>query len=406
VSASGDVLALAQDVGAALALEQHVPVSVDGVAVGLTLRPRDGEALAHTLRALGGRGLAVVPIGGGSELALGNLPHRVDALLSTDRLCEIDVCEPAEGVCHAGAGTRLGALRARVADAGWELPLDAPDAASLGGALASAAVGPRTLGFGAPRDVVLGLEVVLGSGERTRCGGRVVKNVTGYDLPRLYTGSLGALGVIEAAWLRLRPKPERTRVLALPARPAADAVARGVEIARRPSARACALIGPAGGAFRGVVELAGAAPTLERDADWLAREHAAQEADVNALDAIYAAQRQAAEGALRFRIPALPTQLVPALAALAPSAAVVVHPGLRLIYASFGADLAATAFDSAAAAARAAAGSFRCEAAPPEVKRGRDVFGPAGDELALVRALKSRFDPHGVLSPGRFAGCV
>jgi glycolate oxidase FAD binding subunit len=406
VSAPEGVRALAGEVGTALALESHAPVSLDGVPVGLTLRPRDGEALARTVAALGRGGLAVVPVGAGGDLALGNLPARVDALLSTDRLCEIDVCEPAEGVCHAGAGTRLGALRARLVDAGWELPLDAPDAASLGGALASAVVGPRTQGYGAPRDVVLGLEVVLGSGERTRCGGRVVKNVTGYDLPRLYTGSLGALGVIEAAWLRLRPKPARTLVLALPARPAPDAVVRGIAVARLPSARACALLGPAGAELRGVVELAGAAATLERDAEWLAREHGAREADAGALDAVYTAQRATPPGALRFRIPALPTQLAPALAALPPATAVVVHPGLRLVYAYFDAPAAARAFEFAAAAARAAAGGFRCEAAPSERKRGRDVFGPSAEEAALARALKRRFDPHGVLSPGRFAGCV
>jgi glycolate oxidase FAD binding subunit len=411
VSAPAQTLdALARELGPALELEQHVPVSLDGTPVGVTLRPRDGEALAGTLRALGRAGLAVVPKGGGRHLELGNLPRRVDALLSTSRLAGVDHFEPAEGVCHAGAGTRLRDVRERVGAAGWELPLDAPDDASIGGAIAAAAVGPRSLAFGAPRDVVLGLEVVLGSGERTRCGGRVVKNVTGYDLPKLYTGSQGALCVIEGAWLRLRPRPARTQVLELPERPAAEALARGIEVARLAAARACALLGNAT-ALRGVVELAAAEPTVERDAARLAREHGAREADASALDAVYAAQRtRTPSRTLRFRIPALPHRLAAALAQLPPSAAVVAHPGLRLLYASFelAADAdprgAAQAFEAVEAAARAASGSFRCEAAPPEAKRGRDVYGPAGDELALVRALKSRFDPHGVLSPGRLAG--
>jgi hypothetical protein len=148
------------------------------------------------------------------------------------------------------------------------------------------------------------------------------------------------------------------------------------------------------------VELAGARPTLERDAALIEREHGARDADPDALRLVYAAQREAAPGALRFRIPALPTQLAPTLAALPSETRVVVHPGLRLIYATFGAAEAPRAFEAAAA------GAWRCEAAPPEAKRGRDVFAPAPGEAALGRALKQRFDPHGVLSPGRFAGCV
>jgi len=401
---------LARELGQGLESLRHPSVSIDGIAVSFTLRPRDGEALARTLRALGEHGLAAVPVGGGRHLELGNAPRRVDALLCTSHLGGVDF-EAAEGVCHAGAGIRLGALRARVGEAGWEVPLDAPDDASVGGAIAAAAIGPRSQGFGAPRDVVLGLEVVLGSGERTRCGGRVVKNVTGYDLPKLYTGACGTLGVIEGAWLRLRPRPARTRVLSLPARPATDALARGIGAARLCSARACALQGRAGDALHGVVELAGADESVERDAQWLTREHGALEADAVLVDRVRAEQHATpAPHGLRFRIPALPTQLPGVLAALDPGAEVIVYPGLRLCYAAFAlasaddAPGAERGFASAAGAASAALGTFRCESAPPAAKRGRDVFGPIGGEAALVRALKSRFDPHGVLSPGRFAG--
>jgi len=405
--------ALAEVGGPDVELVRHAPRSIDGVAVGVTLRPRDGEALARAIRALGERGLAVVPIGGGRHLELGNRPRRVDALLCTSRLARIEF-EPAEGVCFGGAGVRLGELRARVAKAGWDLPLDAPDDASVGGAIAAAAIGPRTQGFGAPRDVVLGLEVVLGSGERTHCGGRVVKNVTGYDLPKLYTGSFGGLGVIEGAWLRLRPRPACVRVLELPTLARADVVARAVVASRLPSARACAVRGEAGAALAGCVELAGAQASVERDAAWLAREHGAKESGADAVDALRAEQHAAdAPHGLRFRIPVLPTAIESTLAALPAEAQVLVYPGLRLCYARFAlaspddAAGAERAFASAAAAARASAGSFRCESAPAAAKRGRDVFGPAdAGEIALARALKARFDPRGVLSPGRFAGGV
>jgi glycolate oxidase FAD binding subunit len=413
VSAAAPALeALAAQLGAALELVRHDPVSIDGVEVEHTLRPRDAEALATLLRALGERRLAVVPVGGGTQLGLGNPPRRVDALLSTERLAGVDACAPGEGVCHAGAGTRLGALRARVAESGWELPLDAPDGASLGGALAVAAIGPRSQGFGAPRDVVLGMEVVLGSGERTRCGGRVVKNVTGYDLPRLYTGSLGSLGVIAGAWLRLRPRPAHARTLALPERPVAEALARGIAASRLSSAHACVLRGSAGATLRGVVELTGARATVDRDAAWLAREQGARESEPDALRAASDLGADLPPVRLRFRIPALPDQMAALLAALGAGVPVAAMPGLRLVYAGFAlADTgdaagAARAFDAAQAAARVATGELRCEEAPPAVKRGRDVFACGADELRLTQALKQRFDPHGVLSPGRFAGCV
>jgi len=412
VSAEGAASGALVEVGGPdVELVRHAPVSIDGVEVGVTLRPRDAEALARAIRGLAERGLAVVPIGGSCHLELGNRPRRVDALLCTSRLARIEF-EPAEGVCFAGAGVRLGALRARTSNDGWEIPLDAPDDASVGGAIAAAAVGPRTQGFGAPRDVVLGLEVVLGSGERTRCGGRVVKNVTGYDLAKLYTGSQGALGVIEGAWLRLRPRPACLRVLEFPARARADAIARAVAASRLPSARACALRGEAAGALAGRVELAGAEASVLRDASWLAREHGAKECGADAIDALRAEQHASgAPHGVRFRIPVLPSAIEATLAALPPEAQVLVYPGLRLCYARFSlaspddAAGAERAFASAAAAARASAGSFRCESGPPAAKRGHDVFGPmAAGEVALARALKSRFDPRGVLSPGRFVG--
>jgi len=192
------VVALERELGPDAVL-RHAPLEVDDLGVGATVQPADGEALSRAVLALGRLGLAGIARGAGRHLALGNPPERADVFLATDRLSGVDAFEPSEGVCHAGSGVRLGDLRARIGAEGWEVPLDAPDDASLGGALAASVLGPRSHGYGAPRDAVLGLEVVLGTGERTRCGGRVVKNVTGYDLAKLYVGSLGTLAVIEGA---------------------------------------------------------------------------------------------------------------------------------------------------------------------------------------------------------------
>jgi len=196
------------------ALRFHDPVSIDGVPVEATLTPRDARSLGAALAALGAARCAAIPRGAGTQLGFGNVPRRAACFLSMEAFSGMDALDASEGVCHAGAGTPLAELRTRVAEAGWELPIDdAGRGGTLGGALATAALAPRALGWGRPRDVVLGCEVVLSDGTATRCGGRVVKNVTGYDMARLYTGSLGSLGVITGAWLRLRPRPEAVRVL-------------------------------------------------------------------------------------------------------------------------------------------------------------------------------------------------
>jgi glycolate oxidase FAD binding subunit len=387
--------ALAAELGEG-ALVRHAPEPVDGVAIAATIAPRDAEALAAAIRALGRAGLSAVPRGGGRQLWLGNPPARADVFLSTAGLAGAGVFEPAEGVCRAEAGTRISELRRTVAAEGWELPLDAPAAATLGGALATASIGPRSHGFGRARDAVLGLSVVLGSGERTRCGGRVVKNVTGYDLAKLYTGSLGGLCVIESAWLRLRPRPETQRVLAR--RLDADtAFAQALAAARRGTTRACALLD----GRELVVELAGDAAGVAGDADAIG----ADACDASRIDALAALQWEG--GGIRYRIAATASEL-PAVHAplLRAGARTLAYPGLSLVYAW--ADLAGAQALAAAvdAAARAASGPVRCEVAPVSLKRGRDVFNASRDEALLTRALKQRFDPVGVLSPGRLAGCV
>ncbi len=392
---------------------EHAPTALDGVELAATLVPRDPPELARALAALSRLSLGAVVRGGGSGLAIGNPPRRAALWLSTERVSGIDELDAGEGVCHALAGTPLSTLREAARNQGWELPLDAPGAAAtLGGALAAAEVGPRSQGFGRPRDLVLGLEVALAHGERTRCGGRVVKNVTGYDLNKLYTGSFGTLGVIEGAWLRLRPLPERTLVLETSCDELEGACAIGLAAARCHTARAAALVLPEALPFSLVVELAGDAPSVERDADALAEETGAVPAAPQALGRLRALQSATpgAEG-LRFRLALLPSRLAPALASLrAFGFELLAYPGLGLVWAAYPSvapdprNAADVAWSRVARVARQAGGSFRLEAAPPWAKRGRDVFGEPGPALPLIAALKRRFDPDGVLNAGRFVG--
>ena len=304
-------------------------------------------------------------------------------------------------------------LRAAANQQGWELPLDAPGrGATLGGVISAAAVGPRALGYGAPRDIVLGIDSVLGTGERTRCGGRVVKNVTGYDLAKLYTGSLGTLCVIEAAWLRLLPAPECVSILRVDWDETATACAQGLAASRRASARAVVVGTSSSGEADLVIELAGQEATVTHDGNWLERELGARPATVDDFDALRTQQLAEPESSdLCFRIGVVASELGSCALQLADAgASVLAYPGREHLRARFTlepADEAAaaeSAYSTVDELAKQVRGEFVIEAGPVFAKSGRDVFGDLGARLPLHRALKEQFDPDSVLNPGRMAG--
>ena len=197
----------------------------------------------------------------------------------------------------------------------------------------------------------------------------------------------------------------------------AEACAAGLVAGRRDSARAVALTVPApldGEVFDVVVELAGDEPGVARDAAWLAETFGAEQAAPGALDRVRALQAgtPGQPPGLRFRISALPSRVEAALGALRDAGATLLaYPGLGLCYAGFAlaeddVQVLERAFGSVAAAAREAGGSWILEEGPPSAKQGRDVFGEPSDVLPLMRALKSRFDPGGLLNAGRFMGLL
>ncbi|MEE2675279.1 MAG: FAD-binding oxidoreductase [Myxococcota bacterium] len=394
-------------------VEVHAPHSVEGALLEATFRPRDGDELSRGLAALSEQRLPVLVRGGGTRLQIGSPCPAARALLATEGIVGIDEFDSDDGVVHVRAGTPLAVVAKAVSDAGWELPLDPPGATTtVGGAIAAAATGPRRQHFGSPRDCVLGLQVVLASGERTRCGGRVVKNVTGYDMAKLYTGSFGSLGVIEGAWLRLRPRPSAvtSAVASLPASDPERSIGIGLAAARRSSARVVAVVSgsPAAGlaglapgddAWVLVVEYAGEAPAVSRDLAWLCEEAGARE--VPEASGLAGRLRELqGTGEVRARLSVLPSQL-PELLALLASAAIgtVSYPGLGIVYAFSDRDA-----QPLLEAARASDADILLEALPLEARREVDVFGDPGARLPVARALKQRFDPLGILNPGRFQG--
>jgi glycolate oxidase FAD binding subunit len=179
------------------------------------IAPASRAELAAALRSASAAGRRLLPVGGRTHLAKGN-PASVDAALTVTALDRLVEHTPAEMIAVVEAGMRCDTLDDLLAGHGQEWPVDAPAGATVGGVVAAAASGPRRLRVGPVRDSVLEVELVTGDGREVRGGARTVKNVSGYDLPRLITGSLGTLGVIAQVALKLRPRPRARRSLLAP----------------------------------------------------------------------------------------------------------------------------------------------------------------------------------------------
>lgn len=193
---------------AAIVGEDHVS-SVDR---SMMVSPGSIEEVSEVIRFATSERLSVMPVGGMTWV-----PGSADVLVSTARLNRIVEHEPADLIAIAEAGVKLSEFNARLSENGQWLPLDPPDdgRATLGGVVATGLGGAQQFGYGRPRGSVIGMRVVLADGSVIRVGGRVVKNVAGYDLSKLFTGSYGSLGIIAELNFKLRPRPEREATVAI-----------------------------------------------------------------------------------------------------------------------------------------------------------------------------------------------
>ena len=191
-------------------LEALAPYAVEGVIPQAVAQPTDRESIARVLQWAAEHQVSVLPRGGGVLSALGNLPTGADVVLDLSRYNRVLDFQPADLTATVEPGVTLDTLQRELAQGGKLVPLEAPLAnrATLGGILAANANGPLRYSYGPARDWLIGISVVSAEGVETKAGGKVVKNVTGYDLNKLYTGSLGTLGVIVEATFKLAPLPE------------------------------------------------------------------------------------------------------------------------------------------------------------------------------------------------------
>ena len=209
------------------------PFAVDGLLPQLALQPSTADSLAAALALADRAELAVILHGGGSSLHVGRPPERYDLALDTRRLDRLIAYEPDDLTVTLETGMTVARLQALLAQRGQFLPFDVPfpTRATVGGALAAARSGPRRARFGGPRDWLIGCRVALPDGTLIRSGGRVVKNVSGYDLCKLFVGSFGTLGAIVEASFKLRPLPTADATLIFPAPDFDRALALAREIA-------------------------------------------------------------------------------------------------------------------------------------------------------------------------------
>jgi glycolate oxidase FAD binding subunit len=410
--------------------------AVDAVVPRWIARPGSVDQIARVLALATAESLAVSPRGGGTSLGLGYPPSRLDLVLDLGRLDAVLDYVPEDMVASVQCGISLDALAGRLGQHGQRLPLDpAPGGGrSVGGVLATAASGPLRLRYGTGRDLLLGVRFVQADGVITWGGARVVKSVTGYDVPKLLVGSLGTLGVLAEATLRLHPiAPAWGAWLwafdAIP--PAAAFLAAVVDSAIQPerlvlldagAMRATGETGEPGRASAVAISVASVAEAVsaQREAlTALATRHGGRMREIGA--GAWSRLGAALAGPIVIRLAGEPARLGHWLAALEHVArdgdigvVSVGEAGGGVLRASLRAPEgdglpAATWLAGAVSGLRAAlaseGGSLVVERAPRAVKDTVDVWGPVGPEaLALMRRLKSEFDPAGILNPGRFVG--
>ena len=194
---------------AIVAEERLVDFAVDGITPQGALRPKDRQTTSEIMDWASSQKITVFPRGGGTQLALGNVPQEVGLILDLSQQSRMLDYQPADLTATVEAGITLEQLQRELAAGGKFLPVEAPmaETATIGGILAANASGPLRYSQRQPRDWLIGISVVGADGTETKAGGKVVKNVTGYDLNKLYTGSMGTLGVIVEATFKLSPSP-------------------------------------------------------------------------------------------------------------------------------------------------------------------------------------------------------
>ena len=410
--------------GVRLASDQD---AVCGQPAKYVTEPASTAEAAAVLRAAAALELSVLPRGSGTRLNWGSPPRTCDLIVSTRRLDEIVEHAAGDLVVIVQAGVRLDALQARLATKGQRLALDPPQSGTIGGLIATNAAGPLRFRYGAPRDLLIGLTIVRADGVVAKAGGKVVKNVAGYDLGKLFAGSYGTLGLITQATFRLHPLPAASTWVAAETHDVSRAAAAVHAAATSPLAPAAIeLDRPSTSAPLTVsVLLEGDETSVAERAGLMAASVASETAGSRPAHTKRAARDPVslALGAPHTRVRATfwagrLAEVLEAVSAVAaehaidPAVSGSAAAGVLEIDVRGDADAERTAaFVAGLRAALAEAdsdmptGSVVVLDAPAAVRAAVDVWGPV-PSLDLMRAVKDQFDPGHRLAPGRLAGGI
>jgi glycolate oxidase FAD binding subunit len=409
--------------GHQISVEQQQLMSVDGLLPSKVMRPSDAQDAARGLRQCDLVPARVVVWGGGTQMRLGSVPRGYDIAFSTEGMSRLLEYEPADLTCRVEAGMRLSELQAALAAHGQRLPLDPPhpQRATVGGMVAANANGLSRARYGTVRDWVIGIAVAYPSGKVARAGGKVVKNVAGYDLMKLHIGALGTLGVVAEVNFKIQTRPEgQATVLghfdgALPAIGAAARLAReylapsAAIVIDRHVLWACGLT--ADWRWTLALRLEGYARevTAARDlASRVVREAGGRVEGQDIPAAFWDAARDwsaPADEVVLLRVITPVVGLPGVMAAVPADAQALIQPPSGIVDLRVPATSAAVALKGLRGAA-GADGQVVVLSAPPSVKPSLDVWGPPPPGFPIMRALKQALDPNGILNPGRFVGGI
>ena len=406
--------------------------AIDGVRPERLVFPDSVQQVRQVMESASARGVPVVPAGFGAHLGLGVPPPRPFLALSLASLNGLVDHQPANMTVTAEAGVGLTRLQAAVAGSGQWLPVDPPlpDRTSVGGLISADLSGPSRFSQGTVRDLLIGITVVRADGSLAKSGGRVVKNVAGYDLGKLYCGALGTLGVIVEATFKLRTLPGARAAVRITCSDLASAE-RLLERIRtaplEPSFIELVACVPSGPGYAVVVGLAGAredvadqAATLRSLAGGDDRLEELPEEEGDAVFAELRDSRALGEAGLGLKVSVLPARVAAFMTALEDDGArngsamtVQAHAGNGIIHVrvspldgSQPRGWASAAVDRLRAEAARLGGTLVVERASRDVKLGLDLWGGPPEGLELMKGIKRALDPKGVLSPGRFLGGI
>jgi glycolate oxidase FAD binding subunit len=390
--------------------------SVEGAEPDFVVEPGSIEEISDVMKLAAREGLAVAPRGGGTKMHIGDPPRTLDLIVSTVRMNEVLEHTPGDQIVRLEAGVKLEDLQENVSGSDQMLAIDPPESgATIGGIVAANSSGPRRYRYGTIRDLIIGITVVLHDGTVAKAGSKVVKNVAGYDLSKLFTGSLGTLGIIATANFRLHPRPEASRTVAVEvAGPQqAQAAAQAIVHSQVEATAAELYYGESDKLLAVLLEsIPGGIDAKEDTASVLLK----QFGEVRTLsdeEVDHLGPLTTPEVVLKIGTP--PVELAAVLESVLGAAErkglthprITGHAGTGVTLVGFpgeNEDGAAGFVEEMREIWVRRGGNVTLQRAPLTLKQRVSTWDNGGDYLGLVRRVKEKFDPRGGMNPGRFLG--